>query len=573
MSSPFPIAEASIADLRAALDRGHLSSVELVRAYLQRIATYDHAGIRLNSVVALNPDALAEAAASDARRAAGASRGPLEGIAFTAKDSFMVKGMRVAAGSPAFEHLVASRDAFSVAALREAGCVFIGLTNMPPMANGGMQRGLYGRAESPYNADYLCSAWLSGSSNGSGTATAASFATFGLGEETWSSGRAPASCNALCAYTPSRGVISTRGNWPLVPTMDVVVPHTRTMADLCEVLDVLVRLDPDTSGDFWRLQPWLALPSPTTMRRTSFFAQHQAACAAVAQARASAAPRGPLAGVRLAAPRMFIGSDPEQGSGTGIGRVAGSRIEPRPSVLALWRAARADLEAAGAEVIETDFPVLTQYESDRPGAANIFTRGLVPADYFGIELWELSMWGWDQFLALNGQAGLERLAQVDAARVYPRHPEDTLQQVTSGLGVDITQYAHRARSEGIIDPFTGPQSALIRAGLEGLEQTRRVDFDDWLRAQGFAAAVFPTLTDVAPADTDKDPASAALAWRNGVWGPCSRPPLSDWSVTSRGVNTRSSCDRRPWCCLSNTALANAPRPDGQALSRRSGAGG
>ena len=159
----------------------------------------------------------------------------------------MVRGLTVAAGSPAFADLVAQRDAFSIERLRDAGAMLIGLTNMPPMANGGMQRGLYGRAESPYNADYLTSAFGSGSSNGSGTATAATSAAFGLGEETWSSGRAPASNNALCAYTPSRGVISVRGNWPLVPTMDVVVPHTRTMADMLEVLDVIVADDPESA--------------------------------------------------------------------------------------------------------------------------------------------------------------------------------------------------------------------------------------------------------------------------------------------------------------------------------------
>ena len=140
---------------------------------------------------------------------------------------------------------MAQHDAFVIERLRDAGAILIGLTNMPPMANGGMQRGLYGRAESPYNADYLTAAFGSGSSNGSGTATAASFCAFGIGEETWSSGRAPASNNALCAYTPSRGVISTRGGWPLVPTMDVVVPHTRTMADMLEVLDVIVADDPN----------------------------------------------------------------------------------------------------------------------------------------------------------------------------------------------------------------------------------------------------------------------------------------------------------------------------------------
>ena len=163
------------ADRRAALESGATTSVALVEAYLDRIARFDRAGPCLNAVPVLNPDALAEAQASDARRAAGQVRGPLEGIPYTAKDSYKVKGMTVAAGSPAFENLVASDDAFAIAQLRKGGAVLIGLTNMPPMANGGMQRGVYGRAESPYSADYLTAAFASGSSNGSGTATAASF--------------------------------------------------------------------------------------------------------------------------------------------------------------------------------------------------------------------------------------------------------------------------------------------------------------------------------------------------------------------------------------------------------------
>ena len=155
-----------------------------------------------------------------------------------------MRGLPVTAGSPAFANLVANDDAFAVAQLRAAGAICLGLTNMPPMAAGGMQRGLYGRAESPYSAGFLTSAFGSGSSNGSGTATAASFAAFGLAEETWSSGRAPASNNALVAYTPSRGVISVRGNWPLVPTMDVVVPHARSVDDLLHLLDAVVADDP-----------------------------------------------------------------------------------------------------------------------------------------------------------------------------------------------------------------------------------------------------------------------------------------------------------------------------------------
>ena len=87
VSSPFDVVEASIADLRHALDSGRATAVGLLESYLERIAVYDHAGIRLNSVVVLNPQARAGAAASDERRASGQTRGPLDGIPFTAKDS------------------------------------------------------------------------------------------------------------------------------------------------------------------------------------------------------------------------------------------------------------------------------------------------------------------------------------------------------------------------------------------------------------------------------------------------------------------------------------------------------
>src|SRR5262245_63635515 len=105
----------------------------------------------------MNPAAVTEAKESDARRARGEVLGPLDGIPYTAKDSYLVCGLTAAAGSHAFEHLVAQRDAFTIERLRAGGAILIGLTNMPPMANGGMQRGVYGRAESPYNADYLTS--------------------------------------------------------------------------------------------------------------------------------------------------------------------------------------------------------------------------------------------------------------------------------------------------------------------------------------------------------------------------------------------------------------------------------
>lgn len=496
------VTEASIAELRAALESGRTTAVELVQAYLARIDAYDgpDTPTRLNAVVVRNPEALDEARASDARRARGETLGPLDGIPYTAKDSYLVKGLTAASGSPAFKDLVAQRDAFTIERLRAAGAICLGKTNMPPMANGGMQRGVYGRAESPYNAAYLTAPFASGSSNGAGTATAASFAAFGLAEETWSSGRGPASNNGLCAYTPSRGVISVRGNWPLTPTMDVVVPYARTMADLLAVLDVVVADDPDTRGDLWRLQPWVPIPKASEVRPASY-----PALAATAEA---------LAGKRFGVPRMFINEDPDMGTSEapGIGGPTGQRIHTRPSVIDLWQAARQALEAAGAEVIEVDFPLVSNCEGDRPGAPTVFNRGIVSQEFLHDELWDLSAWGFDDFLRANGDSRLNRLADVDGPQIFPHDP-GTLPNREGDLAAGMDEYVRMA--ERGIKPWD--QIPTLPDGLRGLEKTRKLDLEDWMDQLGLDAVIFPTVADVGPADADTNPASADIAWSNGVW--------------------------------------------------------
>lgn len=207
------IVEASISDLQNALSNGSITAVELLAKHLIRIFTYDCRGPCLNSIPILNPEAFKEAATSDERRRSGRTLGPLDGIPYTIKASMKYKGMTCDAGSPAFKNFIANEDSFVAEKLREAGAVNVGRTNTPPMMASGMHRGLHGRAGSPYNLDYLTAAFSSGSSNGSGTSTAASFAAFGLGSETVSSGRSPASNNGLICYTPSRTVISPRGVW------------------------------------------------------------------------------------------------------------------------------------------------------------------------------------------------------------------------------------------------------------------------------------------------------------------------------------------------------------------------
>ncbi|MDZ5605373.1 amidase [Pseudomonas sp. RP23018S] len=496
------VTELSIADLREALAAGRTTAVELVEAYRARIAAYDgrDTATALNAVVVHNPEALAEAQASDTRRARGELRGPLDGIPYTAKDSYLVKGLTAASGSPAFKDLVAQRDAFTVERLRAAGAICLGKTNMPPMANGGMQRGVYGRAESPYNRAFLTAPFASGSSNGAGTATAASFSAFGLAEETWSSGRGPASNNGLCAYTPSRGVISVRGNWPLTPTMDVVVPYARSMDDLLEVLDVVVADDPNPRGDLWRLQPWVPIPAASSVRPASYLAL--------------AAEPGALRGKRFGVPRMYINADEAAGSADkpGIGGPTGQRIHTRASVIELWQAARQALEAAGAEVIEVDFPLVSNCEGDRPGAPTVYNRGIVSREFLHDELWTLSGWAFDDFLRANDDPALNRLADVDGPQIFPHDP-GTLPNREDDLAAGMDEYVNMAK-RGLP---SWEQIPTLPDGLRGLEQTRKLDLEDWMAHLQLDAVLFPTVADVGPADADTNPTSADIAWSNGVW--------------------------------------------------------
>jgi amidase len=492
----FELSEATITDISDALASGALSSVELTVLYLNRIDVYDRHGMKLNSVIVDNPDALAEAARSDALRAKGLAPRSLEGVPFTVKDSYKVKGLTLAAGSPAFAKMIANEDAFTVARLREAGAVLLGKTNMPPLAAGGMQRGVYGRAESPYNADYLTAAWNSGSSNGSGTATGASFASFGMGEETVSSGRSPSSNNGLVAYTPSWGVISIRGNWPLFPIKDVVVPMTRSMDDMFRVLDVVVADDPVARGDFWREQKAVPVPASSAVRPASY---------------ASLARPDALKGKRIGVPTMYIGKDP-----------TGKPIPVRKSILTLWEKAADDLRKLGATVIEVDFPLMHNYDMDRPDAQSFVSRGFIPAEWFpplvngqragpNIEFEKLNPYAWSNFVTDNGDPGLPDWRGVDPAQVFPNPPGS----VDAGRSGPARDYV---RSKATILAGVTPYADLPKfaEGMRGLARIRQVDFEQWLDAQKLDLIVFPANADVGAAKADVDEAAYDHATSNGV---------------------------------------------------------
>ncbi|KAF5716822.1 glutamyl-tRNA(Gln) amidotransferase subunit A like [Fusarium mundagurra] len=486
-STTLSIVEASIATLASALSQGHISSVELTAKHLLRIAKYDRRSIQLNAIPVINQDVFDAAHASDQRRSMGKALGLLDGIPCTIKDSYKIRGMTVAAGSPAFKDLVANEDAFTVAKLRDAGAVFLGRTNMPPMAAGGMQRGVYGRAESPYNEAYLTAAFASGSSNGSATATAASFGVFGMGEETISSGRSPASNNGLVAYTPSRGLISIRGNWPLFPTCDTVVPHTRTMEDMFALLDVIVAADDKTSCDFWREQPFVKLPDVDSVRPKTFF---------------DLSDPNSLKGKRIGVPKMYIGgvdSDPDA-----------RKVHTRESVIDLWKQARGILEGLGATVIETDFPLVTEFEKPLSGESKSET----PPHRNEIDMCQLMAYSWDDFLAANQDNNVANtLAQVESSTIFP-HPPGCLPDRYDANDPLVRHTAVVAHiTNGRVPTYEIPNLGMA---LQNLELKRKSAFEDWLDALELDMVVWPCNADVGKADADVNEESAKHAWLNGV---------------------------------------------------------
>ena len=237
----FEVAEASITELQTALEDGRATSVELVDLFLARIAAYDHAGPALNTIIRLNPLAREQAAALDAERAAGTSRGPMHGIPVLMKDNYDMDWMPTTGSSLALAGLRPVDNAFQVAALLDAGAVIIGKTNLHELAAGittisslgGQTRNPYDPARNP-----------GGSSGGTGAAVAASFASLGWGSDTCGSIRIPASVHNLFGLRPTKGLSSIDGILPLSHSQDTGGPLARTVTDLAIALDATVGPDP-----------------------------------------------------------------------------------------------------------------------------------------------------------------------------------------------------------------------------------------------------------------------------------------------------------------------------------------
>jgi len=254
-SSPNKFNEATIAQLQAEMSSGQVTSVQLTQFYITRILKLDQKGPGVNSVIELNPDALALARNADAMRRGGAA-GPLLGIPVLLKDNIDTGDkMQTTAGSFALFGTPAVQDSTVAANLRKAGAVILGKSNLSEWANfrsffstsGWSGRG--GLVHNPYSLDRNAC----GSSSGSAVAVSANFTAVSLGSETDGSIVCPANVNGVVGIKPTVGLVSRGGVVPISHTQDTVGPHARTVADAATTLNLVVSRtsdprDPATSG-------------------------------------------------------------------------------------------------------------------------------------------------------------------------------------------------------------------------------------------------------------------------------------------------------------------------------------
>lgn len=238
----FDLSTATIEDIQQAMDKGVLSSEKLVQLYLARIDAYDQRGPKINSVITLNPNALAAARALDAERKSKGARGPLHGIPVVLKDLYDTKDMPTTGGFLPMKNSQPIYDATVVARLRDAGAVILAKVNMSDwfgVPKPGDQSTVLGRTLNPYNLDLT----PGGSSGGTGAALAAWFAQVGLGSETGVSIRNPTSNNSLVGLAPSRGLIPRAGQIMTSFTQERCGPMGRSVYDVAALTDAIAGFD------------------------------------------------------------------------------------------------------------------------------------------------------------------------------------------------------------------------------------------------------------------------------------------------------------------------------------------
>ncbi|KAI0649784.1 amidase signature enzyme [Trametes meyenii] len=317
--------EASIAELQDGLEKGHFTSVDLVKAYFARIEEVNLQGPTLRAVIETNPSALRQAAELDLERRLVGPRGPLHGIPILLKDNIATPhsdGMNTTAGSFALLGSVVPRDAHVAVKLRAAGAILLGKANLSEWAHfrGSVPSGFSGRggqASSPY----VPLGDPSGSSSGSAIGTAIGLAAAALGTETDGSIISPSNMNNLVGIKPTVGLTSRAGVIPISAHQDTVGPMARSVADAATVLSVIAGRD--LRDNFTLAQPPVVPDYTKALRRDG------------------------LKGVRLGVPRKFF-------------------TRTNANIIAAFNASLDIIRGLGATIVDpADFPDFSELEASR----------------------------------------------------------------------------------------------------------------------------------------------------------------------------------------------------------------
>lgn len=254
------------------------------------------------------------------------------------------------------------------------------------------------------------------------------------------------------------------------------------------ILDLLTAVDSTVDGDFWREQKYVEVPY--VQRPHSFLDLKESG-------------RGSLKGKLIAIPSMFIGGRDPKAKPFVISQ----------DVIDLWQRAKTDLEDAGATVIETDFPLVSNYEDDALSGIPNNVVGIKP-EWNTKERGELVAYLWDDFLKANGDPAYPSLANVDGANMFPRpkgYIPDKYIEIKNMINYPgLVEIARNRNGKGVWE-LEG-----IAEALPALEAQRKRDLEDWMDQRSIDVVVFPSCGDVGRADVDTNDESARHALQNGV---------------------------------------------------------
>src|SRR4051812_6520578 len=257
-AKPFSVIEATIPEMKAALEQKRVTSKELVRQYLVRLATYED---RLHAAITVNPKALDVADERDRERAQGRLRGSLHGIPIALKDNIHTTDMRTSGGALAFENLVPPYEATLTRNLRDAGAIVIAKTGMTELANwvagaptpmpgnynavGGQGYNPFDPRKDPREATFDGRPALTTGGSSSGIGTSANFWAANVGTETSGSVLSPSNQNMLAGIKPTVGRISRYGVIPITADQDTPGPMAKSVSDVAIMLGALEGASPD----------------------------------------------------------------------------------------------------------------------------------------------------------------------------------------------------------------------------------------------------------------------------------------------------------------------------------------